>query len=162
VDILPDGRLDFPDDVLAQFDLVVASIHLEIDQPAEQITSRLISAILNPHVDIIGHPTGRILRRRDPIELDIEAVCGKAAETGTALELDAYPDRLDLCDLHLRVAMRHGVAISIGTDAHESGQMAYMRNGVWQARRGWVTPDVVLNAQPLSDLMRRLKRARHA
>ncbi|MCE5202957.1 MAG: DNA polymerase/3'-5' exonuclease PolX [Actinomycetia bacterium] len=157
-----EGNVDYPLDVLARFDLCVASLHSGWGQPREVATRRIMRAMDNPYVDIIGHPTGRILRRRDPIELDIDAVCGKAAETGTALELDAYPDRLDLSDLHLRIAMRHGVAISIGTDAHESGQMAYMRNGVWQARRGWVTPDAVLNAQPLSDLMRRLKRARHA
>lgn len=157
-----DGQVDYPEEVLARFDICLASLHSGWGQPREVATRRVLTAMDNPFVDVIGHPTGRILRRRDPIDLDMHAICAGAAETGTALELDAYPDRLDLSDVHLRMAMRMGVAISIGTDAHEAGQMSYMRNGVWQARRGWVTPGSVLNAQPLEVLRSRLKRARRA
>lgn len=157
-----DGSVDYPDEVLARFDICLASLHSGWGQSREVATRRVLTAMENPYVDVIAHPTGRILRRRDPIDLDMTAVCEKAAETGTALELDAYPDRLDLSDLHLRLAMDYGVSVSIGTDAHECGQMLYMRNGVWQARRGWVTPDRVLNAQPLDVMRSRLKRARHA
>lgn len=157
-----DGQVDYPDEILARFDICLASLHSGWGQPREVATRRVLAAMDNPYVDVIGHPTGRILRRRDPIDLDMQAICARAAETGTALELDAYPDRLDLSDVHLRMAMRAGVTISLGTDAHEAGQMSYMRNGVWQARRGWVTPESVLNAHPLDVLRSRLKRARHA
>ncbi len=152
------GDVDYPDAVLARFDICIASLHSGWGQPREIGTNRVLRAMENRYVDIIGHPTGRILRRREPIELDMEAICAKAAETGTALEIDAYPDRLDLSDVHLRMAMSHGVRISMGCDAHEASQMHFMRYGISTARRGWVTPDVVLNAQPLPALLTMLKR----
>lgn len=152
------GEVDYPDDVLSRFDICLASLHSGWGQPREVGTARVLRAMENPYVDIIGHLTGRILRRREPIELDIEAVCAKAAETGTALEIDAYPDRLDLSDTHLRVAMRHGVTVSIGCDAHEASQMNFMRYGVGNARRGWVTADATLNTLDYETLMAQLKR----
>jgi len=156
------GEVDYPDEVLARFDICIASLHSGWGQPREVGTSRLLRAMENRFVDIIGHPTGRILRRREPIDLDMEAVCAKAAETGTALEIDAYPDRLDLSDVHLRMALRHGARISMGCDAHEASQMHFMRYGVSTARRGWVTPEVTLNAHPLPEMLALLKRNRTA
>lgn len=156
------GEVDYPDEVLARFDICIASLHSGWGQSREVGTSRLLRAMENRFVDIIGHPTGRILRRREPIDLDMEAVCAKAAETGTALEIDAYPDRLDLSDVHLRMAMRHGVRISLGCDAHEASQMHFMRYGISTARRGWVTPEVTLNAHPLPEMLALLKRNRTA
>jgi DNA polymerase (family 10) len=114
----------------------------------------------NPYVDVIGHPTGRLLGRRDPFDLDMEAIIAKAAETGTILELNAHPERLDLNDVHLRMARRAGVRVVINTDAHEASQMNFMRWGVATARRGWIAPDDVLNAQPLEVMRSWLKRAR--
>ena len=112
------------------------------------------------YVDIIGHPTGRIINRRDPIALDMDAVLAKAGETGTIMEINAYPDRLDLSDTHIRQARRHGVRFSLGTDAHHAEQMGYMRYGVSNARRGWVTAEEMLNAQPLDVALTWLKRNR--
>jgi DNA polymerase (family 10) len=156
------GGVDYPDDVLARFDICLASMHSGWGQPRDVGTTRLLCAMENPYVDVIGHPTGRILRRREPIAVDMEAICAKAAETGTALEIDAYPDRLDLSDANLRIAMRHGAMISIGCDAHDASQMHFMRYGVENARRGWVTPEATLNTYALTALRERLKRNRRA
>jgi DNA polymerase (family 10) len=114
----------------------------------------------NPYVDIIGHPTGRLLGRRDPFDLDMDAVIEKAAETGTALELNAHPERLDLNDVHLRMARKAGVSVVIDTDAHEATQFSHMRWGVATARRGWVSSAMVLNTRPLGDLLASLRRNR--
>lgn len=157
-----DGQVDYPPEVLARFDLCVASLHTGWGQPRERATARVLAAMENPYVDIIGHLSGRILRRREPIALDVEAVVARAAETGTVLELDAYPDRLDVDDAVVRMAIDAGAMISIDTDAHEATQMAFMRYGVWQARRGWATREHVLNARPLREMLGSLKRARAA
>jgi len=142
VDILPDGSLDFPDDVLKKLDIVVASIHSGFKQ---RVTERILAALENPHVDIIGHPTGRLISRRQGYEIDLEQIFKKAAETGTALEINAFPDRLDLSDIHARKAVDMGITLAINTDAHHPDQLDYMKFGVATARRGWVKKQQVLN-----------------
>jgi DNA polymerase (family X) len=160
LNIADDGSVDYPPEVLARFDFCIASLHGGFRQTREVATARLLEAMANPYVDIIGHPTGRILGKRDPIDLDMEAVLRAAGETGTIMEINAYPDRLDLSDAHLRLAHRFGVRFALGTDAHRAEQMLLMPYGVWQARRGWVTPDRLLNAQPLETVRTWLKRSR--
>jgi len=155
-----DGGVDYTDDVLARFDYCIASLHHGFSQSREQATSRLLVAMDNPYVDIIGHPTGRLLGRRDPFDLDMDAVIEKAAETGTALEVNAHPERLDLNDVHLRMARKAGVSVVIGTDAHEAMQLSHIRWGVATARRGWVPSSMVLNTRSLADLLASLKRNR--
>lgn len=155
-----DGGVDYDQDVLARFDIVLASLHSGWGQPRDVATRRVLRAMENPLIDVVSHLTGRVLRRRDPIDLDIEAVMAKAAETGTALELNCYPDRLDLDDTHLRMAKHAGVPITLGTDSHEVTQLGYMAYGVGQARRGWIEPADVLNTLSFGDLRARLKRAR--
>ncbi|MHB8762088.1 MAG: DNA polymerase/3'-5' exonuclease PolX [Coriobacteriia bacterium] len=155
-----EGGVDYPHDVLARFDYCIASLHHGFGQPREKATQRLLRAMENPYVDIIGHPTGRLLGRREPFDLDMEAVVAKAAETGTALELNAHPERLDLNDVHLRLARKAGVSICISTDAHDATHFSFLKWGVATARRGWIGPADVLNAQPLDVLVARLKRNR--
>jgi DNA polymerase (family 10) len=144
--------------VLERFDYCIASLHHGFSQSREQATRRLLVAMDNPYVDIIGHATGRLLGRRDPFELDMEAVIARAAETGTVLELNAHPERLDLNDVHLRMARKLGVRICINTDAHEATQFSHMRWGISTARRGWLSAAEVLNAQPLQTMLSWLKR----
>lgn len=155
-----DGSVDYEPELLARFDFCIASLHSGWGDDEQTATDRLLRTMENPYVDIIGHPTGRIIGRRDPIALDMEAVLAKAAETGTIMELNAYPDRLDLKDTHLRAAKRHGVRISLGTDAHQAEHMRYMRYGVATARRGWLEACDVLNAQSLDVALSWLKRSR--
>ena len=145
VDILADGTLDLSDSVLEQMDLVIASVHSHFNQSAEEMTARLLKAIENPNVSMIGHPTGRILLRRDAYGYDMDAVLEAAARNKVAMELNAYPDRLDLSDRHLRMAKQHGVKIVINTDSHHTTHMEKIRYGVLQARRAWLTRDDVLN-----------------
>src|SRR4051794_32822323 len=139
VDILGYGSLDLSDSVLEQMDLVIASVHSHFNQSAEEMTARLLKAIENPNVSIIGHPTGRILLRRDEYAYDMDAVLEAAARNKVAMELNAYPDRLDLCDRHLRMAKQRGVKIVINTDSHHTTHMEKIRYGVLQARRAWLT-----------------------
>ncbi|MBI2843212.1 MAG: DNA polymerase/3'-5' exonuclease PolX [Armatimonadetes bacterium] len=160
VNIRGDGSLDYSDDVLAQFDVVTASIHSGLGQPRERITARMVAAMENPHVNIIGHPSGRIIGRRDPSAFDENAVYKAAAETGTALEIDGQPDRLDLKDSNARQAAERGAFFAINSDAHATAQLEYMRYGVSTARRGWVEKDRVLNALPVDKLLDRLKAKR--
>lgn len=155
-----EGGVDYPEELLARFDLCIASLHAGWNQSREQATARLLRAMENPYVDVIGHPTGRLLGRREPFDLDMEAVLAKAGETGTIMEINASPDRLDLSDVYLRMARRRGVRVAISTDAHEAMQLNFMPWGVATARRGWMGPDDVLNAQPLDVLRTWLKRAR--
>jgi len=145
VDILADGSLDLSDSVLEQMDLVIASVHSHFNQSAEEMTSRLLKAIENPNVSIIGHPTGRLLLRRDAYGFDMDAVLQAAVRNRVAMEHNAYPDRLDLCDRHLRQAKQHGVKIVINTDSHHTTHMEKIRFGVLQARRAWLTRNDVLN-----------------
>lgn len=155
-----EGGVDYNDDVLARFEVCLASLHSGWGQPRDVATRRLLRAIENPLVDIIAHPTGRVLGRRDPIDADMEAVFAKAGETGTIMEINSYPDRLDLSDTHIRMARRHGVRFSLGTDAHQAEQMRYMSYGVATARRGWVVPGELINAQPWDVARTWLKRNR--
>src|SRR6059058_1339349 len=157
VDILGDGSLDLSDSVLEQMDLVIASVHSHFNQSAEEMTARLLKAIENPNVSIIGHPTGRILLRRDAYAYDMDAVLDAAARNKVAMELNAYPDRLDLCDRHLRQAKQHGVKIVINTDSHHTSHMEKIRFGVLQARRAWLTAEDVLNTLPVDQFVGAMK-----
>jgi DNA polymerase (family X) len=148
VDILPDGDLDLSDEVLAQMDIVIASVHSQFNQDASKMTERLIKAIENPNTSLIGHPTGRMLLRRDPYALDMDAILKAAAKHKVAMELNSYPDRLDLNDRHLRMAKERGVKIVINTDSHHTSHMGKIHYGVLQARRAWLTKDDVLNTLP--------------
>lgn len=145
MDIKADGTMDFPDDVLAQLDFVIASLHVSLSQSREQITQRLLNAINNPHVDLIGHPFARQIPVRPPVEMDVDAVFDAAAKTGTALEINANPVRLDLDAQYARRAVELGIPLSINTDAHAEEHMDLMEYGVKTARRGWVTAECVLN-----------------
>lgn len=157
VDILPDGSLDYSDDLLAQLDFVVASIHSAFNQDP---TGRTVAAMGNRFVDVIGHPTGRLISRRQGFELDIERVIDAAARTGTALEVNSFWDRLDLRDQHVRLAVQKGVKISINTDAHHEQYLSYMALGVGTARRGWASKTDVINAFSLEQLRAWQKRRR--
>lgn len=157
LDILEDGRLDLPDDVLAEADWVVASIHYGQNQPRERITQRLLNAIRNPHVHAIGHPTGRLIGKRKPQDIDMETVFKAAADYGCYLELNAQPDRLDLDDVALMAARQHGVGIVINTDAHAVEELGFMEFGVYQARRGGLEAADVLNTRTLAQLRKALK-----
>jgi len=159
VDILPEGDLDLSDEVLAQMDIVIASVHSVFNQDAAKMTDRLLKAISNPNTSIIGHPTGRIQLRRDSYAFDMRAVLTAAAQHKVAMELNAYPDRLDLNDVNLRQAKQHGVKIVINTDAHHTSHMEKIRFGVLQARRAWLTKDDVLNTLPKEKFAKAMKHA---
>ncbi|MCL5040780.1 MAG: helix-hairpin-helix domain-containing protein [Firmicutes bacterium] len=154
VDILGDSRLDIADDLLQELDLVIASIHTGFRQPAEQINRRLEGALKNPHVDIIAHPTGRLLARREGYSVDVDRLLELAARTGTALEINASPDRLDLCDQNARRAREYGIKLAIDTDSHSQAGLEDMKYGVAVARRGWLEKKDVLNTLELGDLKR--------
>ena len=153
VEVRSDGSLDLPADALAELDLVVASLHTGLRQPQEQFTERMVSAIRNPHVDIIAHPTGRLIGEREGANLDMEAVFRAAAETGTALEINAHPSRLDLRDVHVRRAVELGVKLVISSDAHSVEGFDVLRFGVGTARRGWATAADVLNTLSVLELL---------
>ncbi len=145
VEIRADGTLDYSDEVLAQFDIIVASLHTSLRQPRTQVTNRLLNAIRNPHVDIIGHPTGRLIPDREGADLDMDAVLAAAAASGVALEINANPNRLDLDDVYARRAMEMGIRLAINTDAHDPGHLAQEVFGIALARRAWVEPQHVIN-----------------
>jgi DNA polymerase (family X) len=157
VDILRDGTLDYEDDVLATLDFVVASVHTSFGVGEEAMTERIVRAINNPYVRTIGHPTGRILNRREPYEVDVSRLIREAAATNTALELNAYVDRLDLSVPYVREAVGAGVRITIDTDAHDERALGYMKYGVSQARRAWVEKGSVINCLPLAEFEKYLK-----
>jgi DNA polymerase (family 10) len=159
-DIRPDGKMDLADDCLAQLDLVIASIHSAFNQDEQQMTERVLRAIDNPFVDIIGHPTGRMLLRREPNKLDVGKLIDAAARTGVALEINAQIYRLDLPDTHARHARDRGVKIVISTDAHSAGEFARLRWGVQVARRAWLTKEDVLNTRTVEEFQRGLRRNR--
>ncbi|MFQ5429220.1 MAG: DNA polymerase/3'-5' exonuclease PolX [Phycisphaerae bacterium] len=159
-DILPDGSLDYPDSLLAACDLVVASVHSAMRQPRKKVTARVLRAMENPYVSILGHATGRLINRREPMDLDMTAVAAKAAETQTALELNASWQRLDLNDRHLRLALDAGARICINTDSHSVAQLDQMKYGIATARRGWVRARDAINTLPLPSLRRWLRRKR--
>ena len=153
VDIRSDGTLGYPDRVLADLDVVVASVHSGFSQDLDVVTRRILTAMENEHVDIIGHPTGRLLGRRPPYAVDLERVMTQAAATGTALEINASPHRLDLDDIYIKRAKEMGVKLAAGTDAHRACEFSNMRYGIMLARRGWCTPDDILNTLSLSALL---------
>jgi DNA polymerase (family 10) len=158
LNIDPDGGVDWPAEFLEGFDVCVASIHSHFNQSKDRMTRRLIRAMENPHVHIIGHPTARLIGRREPIEVDLDEVFRAAARTGTALEINAFPDRLDLKDEHIAWARRYGVRFAVDTDAHATPHLDVMRYGVATAQRGWLTKEDVINAWPLGRLRRFLRK----
>ncbi len=147
VDILADGALDLDDEILAQMDVVIASVHSRFDQPREEMTARVLRAIENPYVRILGHPTGRLLLRREPFAIDMAAILRRAAELGVAMEHNAAPERLDLCDRDLRLAKELGCKIVISSDSHDCRNLGKMDYGVKQLRRAWLTAEDVLNTR---------------
>lgn len=159
VDILSNGTLDLSDSVLEEMDVVIASVHSAFNQERQQMTDRLLRAIDNKNVAAIGHPTGRILLRRDAYQFDMEAVLDAASRKRVAMELNAYPDRLDLCDRHLKMAKERGVKIVINTDAHHTSHFEKVKYGVLQARRAWLTKDDVLNTLPADKFLKAVKKA---
>ena len=154
LEVRADATLDYEDDLLARFDLVVASVHVARKQPREQLTRRTLSAIRSPHVDVIAHPAGRMIQSRDDLDLDWDAVFEAAAATGTALEVNGSPHRLDLAPERARRAVELGCILAIDSDAHRTEELAYVRWGVDQARRAWVEPRHVLNTRSRADAAR--------
>jgi DNA polymerase (family 10) len=161
-DILPDGRMDLADDCLAQLDLVVASVHSALRQEEGELTDRVLRAIDNPWVDIVAHPTSRVLLRREPSKLNVEAVARAAAATGVALEINCHADRLDLSDINARLARERGAKLVISSDAHSRAALRMTRWGVMVARRAWAGAPDVLNTLPLDRFRRSLRRHRNA
>jgi DNA polymerase (family 10) len=157
VDILGDGSLDLSDSVLEQMDIVIASVHSLFNQDRATMTERLLKAIANPNTSLIGHPTGRQLLRRDAYPFDFDQVLKAAAKHKVAMELNSYPERLDLNDVHLRLAKQHGVKIVINTDSHQTSHMEKLRYGITQARRAWLTKDDVLNTLPTQKFAHAMK-----
>jgi DNA polymerase (family 10) len=160
VDILKDGRLDLPDSILSRLDIVVAAVHSHFDLPRDEQTDRIIRAMSNPYVNIIAHPTGRLIGQREPYPVDMDRVIAAAHDLGCHLEINAEPDRLDLNDIHAHAARSRGVKVSVATDAHSANAFQYIRFGVDQARRGWLTADDVINTRALTDLRALLRRER--
>lgn len=158
VDILADGRLDLRDDVLAQLDVVIGSIHSHFEQSPEECTRRILRAVANPHLDILGHPSGRLLLRRAPYQYDFEAVTAACANYGVTLEINASPERLDLNETQARRCQQLGLGIVINTDAHHPRHLANIAYGISTARRAWLQPSDVLNTLPADELLRRLHR----
>ena len=162
VDILKNGKLDLDDEVLAQLDVVVASIHSFMKMERAEMTDRILAAIENPYTQIVAHPTGRLVLRRDAFDYDMEPIFDAAAKHGVAMECNAYPERLDLKDVHLRAAKQRGVKIVISTDSHRATQLTYMQYGVRTARRGWIEKKDVLNTLPLAEFLAALRPKPHA
>ncbi len=158
VEVKSDGSLDLPDDVLAQLDLVQASVHTSLSQPREKITARALAAIRNPHIDILGHPSGRLINEREGADYDWESLFRAAAEQGVALEINCDPARLDLDETHARRAVELGCRLSISTDAHAPDTLSNIGYGVGVARRAWVAAGVVVNTWPLEKLLKWAKR----
>ena len=154
VNILPDGSLDVPDEILAELDVVVASVHSQFRQPRDEMTARICRAALSPHVDILGHPTGRKVEARDPYDVDLEAVMQAALEGNTALEINASPQRLDLNDVFARRARELGLKLSIGSDAHSTKELDQVRFGVFVAQRAWLQPEDILNCWKVEKLLK--------
>ncbi len=158
VNINKDGTLDISDEVLAQLEVVGVAVHSHFNMSRREMTERIIKAMQNPHADILFHPTGRVIQKREPYDVDIDAVIKAARETGTVLEIDAYPDRLDLKDEHVRKAVEAGVKLVIDSDAHSVNHMRFLEFGVAQARRGWARKSDIINTRPLKEFLKCLKR----
>jgi len=158
VDIMEDGSLDLPDSILKELDVVVCSVHYKFNLSRKKQTGRIIKAMDNPHCNILAHPSGRLINEREPYEVDMEKIVKAAKDRGCFLELNCHPDRLDLNDVHCRMAKDNGVKVVLSTDAHSRDGLGYMRFGVGQARRGWLEADDVLNTRSLKKLKQELKR----
>jgi len=158
VEILEDGTLDLPDATLARMDVVLATVHTKMEMPRKEMTRRIVTALRNSPVQILGHPTGRLLNRREPYAVDMEEVVAVAREEGVLLELDSHPERMDLNDVHLRLARDAGAKVVISTDAHAVEDLEFMRYGVEQARRGWLSKADVANTLPLGRFLKLLRR----
>jgi DNA polymerase (family X) len=158
--ILPDGSLDYPDDLLAQLDWVIASVHTSFAMPEREMTERMVAAIEHPLVDAIGHPTGRKIETRPPYALDIERVIEAAARTGTMIEINASPDRRDLNEVHARAAAQAGVRVLVDSDAHSVREFELLRYGIATARRAWLRAEDVANTRPWAEFAGLRKRAR--
>ena len=158
VDVLSDGELDLSNEVLSQLDVVIAAVHSRFNLTQAEMTRRICRALKNPFVNILAHPTGRILKRREPYRIDIEEVIHTACAERVCLEINAYPARLDLSDTLSRMARDMGALISINSDSHRREMLHYMRFGVFTARRGWLQPEDVINTYPLERLKKVLKK----
>jgi DNA polymerase (family 10) len=159
-DILQDGKIDYDERVLERLDFVIASVHSRFNMGEREMTVRMLTAMDNPYLTIIGHPTGRLLLSRDPYPIDLDAVIEKAAATGVALEINADPHRLDLDWRVLRQVRDRGVAISIGADAHSVAGLGYVEYGIGMARKGWLGPSDILNARPVGEFVAYARRRR--
>jgi DNA polymerase (family X) len=157
VDILKNGALDYPDELLAQMDVVVCSVHSYFNLDRSEMTERMLAAIENPYAQIIGHPTGRLILRREPLDYDMDKILDACAKHGVAMECNSFPDRLDLNDIHLRMCKDRGVKVVISTDSHTTMNLGYIRHGVNVARRGWLEKKDVLNALPAEDFLAALR-----
>jgi DNA polymerase (family 10) len=157
VDIKANGQLDLPDDILRELDIVVAAVHTRFNQTEEEMTKRIIRAVENPQVDIIAHPTGRLIGRREPYQVDMDKLMDACKANGKALELNAYPERLDLSDLNCRKAKEKGLKIAISSDAHRDSHLDWISFGIATARRGWIEPGDVINTLPWAKLLKWLR-----
>jgi DNA polymerase (family X) len=157
VDILKDGKLDYSDEILAQLDVVVCSIHSYFNLDRSAMTERMLAAIENPYAQIIGHPTGRMLLKRDPLDYDMEKVLDACAKHGVAMECNSYPDRLDLKEVYLRMCKEKGVPVVISTDSHNTGNLSFIHYGVTMARRGWLEKKDVINTLPVKEFLAALR-----
>jgi DNA polymerase (family 10) len=159
VNVLPDGSLDYDDDLLGELDWVIASVHTAFALDADAMTARVIAAAEHPRVNALGHLTGRMIERRRPYELDVDAVFAACARAGTLVEINSSPNRRDLNEVHARAAAAAGVGILIDSDAHSPGGLDALRYGIWTARRAWLGPPDVVNALPWRKFKARLKKA---
>ncbi|RKZ34730.1 DNA polymerase/3'-5' exonuclease PolX [bacterium] len=158
VDILEDGSLDLPDEILSKLDIVICSVHYKFNLSRKEQTARIINALQNPYTNVLGHPTGRMINKREPYQVDMEKIIKCARDNNCFLELNSHPDRLDLNDIHCKMAKQMGVKIAISTDAHSINGLDYMRYGIGQGRRGWLEPHDVINTRTLSELQKLLKK----
>ncbi len=152
--IMQDGSIDIDDKVLAKLDYVIAGVHSQFKMPMEKMTERIIKAMENPHVDIISHPTGRLIKKREEYQIDVEKILEAARETKTALEINSYPERLDLKDVYIKKAKEKGVKMVINTDSHDPSQLHYIEYGISQARRGWAEKEDIINCWPVEELLK--------
>ena len=157
VDILKDGELDYSNEILEQLDVVVCSIHSYFNLDRSAMTERMLAAIENPYSQIIGHPTGRLLLKREALDYDVEKILDACAKHGVAMECNSYPDRLDLKDVYLRMCKERGVKVVISTDAHSTTNLAFIRYGVTMARRGWLEKKDVINTLPVAEFLAALR-----
>src|SRR5207302_3307661 len=157
VDIMKDGSLDYADEILAQLDVIVCSVHSYFNLDRTAMTERILAAIENPYTQIIAHPTGRLLLRRDAFDYDMEKALDACAKHGVAMECNSYPDRLDLKDVYLRMCKERGVKVVISTDAHTTTNLSFIRYGVTMARRGWLEKKNVINTLPADELLAALR-----